>query len=284
MAQNARLMSLALTIVAWSRYSASQMASKKKFYAVVVGREPGIYDNWPRAKAQVDGFPGARYKGFADQAEARAWLAAGGGQSSAARNGNRKAATAAGSATRRPGRPAEPLPLPDGVVTIYTDGGAQGNPGPGGYGVVQLYNGQRRELSGGFRLTTNNRMELMACIVALSELEQRDRPIRLYSDSSYVVNGIIKGWARGWRRRGWRKSDGQPALNPDLWERLLDLAEELPVEFHWVRGHAGNPLNERCDQLAVASARREDLPVDTAYEQHQSNCPAAPHLAAIRSA
>ncbi|MDZ7641916.1 MAG: ribonuclease HI [Desulfurivibrio sp.] len=151
-------------------------------------------------------------------------------------------------------------------MLIYTDGGALGNPGPGGYGVVQLYNGQQRELAGGFRLTTNNRMELLACIVALRELEVRQRPVRLYSDSSYVVNGITKGWARNWRRSNWRKSDGKPALNPDLWGELLALVEGLPVTFYWVRGHAGNPLNERCDELVRSQSRRADLPADEVYE------------------
>lgn len=238
-----------------------EMTTKKKFYAVAAGRVPGIYDNWPQARAQVDGFAGARYKGFADREEARAWLAEPG-----AGVARRPAKAAAGG--REPlCPPLEPAPAPAGVVTIYTDGGALGNPGPGGYGVVQLFNGQCRELAGGFRLTTNNRMELMACIVALSELEHRDRPVWLYSDSSYVVNGISKGWARGWRRRGWVKADRQPALNPDLWGRLLDLVDELTVNFHWVRGHAGNPLNERCDQLAVAMARQSGLPADIEYEK-----------------
>jgi ribonuclease HI len=240
------------------------VAVKKNFYAVAVGRVPGVYSSWPEAKAQVDGFPGARYKGFGGQEEARAWLSGAGGKAA-------PAITAA--ATRRLGPKKQappPVPVsPDGVVTIYTDGGAAGNPGPGGYGVVQLYNGRRKELAGGFRLTTNNRMELMACIVALRELEYRDRPVRLYSDSSYVVNGITKSWAKGWRRRGWIKADGKPALNADLWEQLLVLVEELAVEFHWVRGHSGNPLNERCDELAVAMARRPDLPVDVKYESLQ---------------
>ena len=245
------------------------MSSKKKVYAVAVGHVPGLYYTWPQARAQVYGFSGARYKGFAEEEEARAWLAgAGGGNSGAvSRAAGPKNKTAAGK--RSPaGRVGAGLPpADDGVVTIYTDGGALGNPGPGGYGVVQVYNGRSRELTGGDRLTTNNRMELMACIVALSDLEQRDRPIRLFSDSSYVVNGITKGWARGWRRRGWLKADRRPALNPDLWERLLDLVAGLTVDFNWVRGHAGNPLNERCDQLAVAAARRPDLPADTEYEK-----------------
>jgi ribonuclease HI len=109
-------------------------------------------------------------------------------------------------------------------------------------------------------------MELMGCIVALQKLEQRDKPITLYSDSSYVVNGIVKGWAKNWRKNGWIKSDKKPAVNQDLWEKLLELVEPLAITFKWVKGHAGNPLNERCDELAVASARRSGLPEDVGYK------------------
>ncbi len=106
----------------------------------------------------------------------------------------------------------------------------------------------------------------MGAIVALRELEVRDKQVTLYSDSSYVVNGINKGWAKKWRRNGWIKSDRKPAVNQDLWSELLELAEGLNIQFKWVKGHAGNPLNERCDQLAVAAARKSDLPVDYGYE------------------
>lgn len=232
----------------------------KKFYAVAVGRVPGIYGDWPTAQTQVSGFPGARFKGFASRREAEDWLAA--------------PATVPVRGTRQRANPQQQEGgLPDdgdanasaGRIIIYTDGGAIGNPGPGGYGVVVLEDGRRRELSGGFRLTTNNRMELTACLAALESLAAPAWPVALYSDSSYVVNGISKGWAASWRRRGWRKADGQPALNPDLWQRLLKLSEELEVTFIWVRGHAGNPLNERCDQLAVAAARQPGLPPDPGY-------------------
>ena len=108
-------------------------------------------------------------------------------------------------------------------------------------------------------------MELTACIKAIEALSQTDRPVALFSDSSYVVNGISKGWAGGWRKRGWKKSDGKPAVNPDLWERLLDLTADLNISFHWVKGHAGHPLNERCDELAVQSARGKNLVEDTGY-------------------
>ena len=126
-------------------------------------------------------------------------------------------------------------------------------------------NGDARELSGGFRKTTNNRMELLACIVGL---EQFNTPsaVALYSDSRYVVDGITKGWAKKWQRNGWRKSNGEPALNIDLWERLLSLCDRHDVRFIWVKGHAGNAGNERCDQLATQAAAQSTLPADTGYE------------------
>jgi ribonuclease HI len=151
-------------------------------------------------------------------------------------------------------------------VTIYTDGGALGNPGPGGYGVVMLYNQHRKELSGGYRLTTNNRMELMAAISALEKLKS-PCDVVLYTDSRYVADSINLGWAKRWRANGWRKNKTEKALNPDLWERLLDLLEQHRVRVVWVKGHAGNPENERCDQLSVAAARQPDLPADEVYER-----------------
>ena len=224
---------------------------KKKFYGVAKGRIPGIYDNWPEAKSQIDGFNGAVYKGFFTLSEAQDWIK------------NPVYRRAAGKKTMS-GAPPDTTPQ-DGRITLYTDGGSINNPGPGGYGVVQLYGDSRKELTGGFRLTTNNRMELTACIVALQALERRDVPVVLYSDSSYVVNGINKGWAKNWKKNGWIKSDKKPAINPDLWEKLLDLISGLDITFVWVKGHAGNPLNERCDELAVASARKKGLPVDEGY-------------------
>nr|WP_240192049.1 ribonuclease HI [Desulforhopalus vacuolatus] len=151
---------------------------------------------------------------------------------------------------------------------IYTDGGSINNPGPGGYGTVIEMDGDRRELSGGFRLTTNNRMEMTAALVALEAVAECGRPVCLHSDSRYLVNGITRGWAKGWRKRGWKKSDGEPALNADLWARLLVLVEGMEVQFYWVKGHAGNPLNERCDQLAVAAARGNPQAVDAEYEKN----------------
>ncbi len=150
-------------------------------------------------------------------------------------------------------------------VIIYTDGACTGNPGPGGYGVVLIYGEHRRELSRGYRRTTNNRMELMGPIKGLAALNQSCR-VTLYSDSQYVVEGIEKGWAKRWRGNGWMRNKRGQAVNPDLWGRLLDLCETHEVEFRWVRGHAGDVENERCDQLAVQAAHGKDLPVDKGYE------------------
>lgn len=149
-------------------------------------------------------------------------------------------------------------------VVIYTDGACTGNPGPGGYGVVLQYGGHRRELSGGFRRTTNNRMELTAAIKALEALKEPCR-VSLFSDSEYVVNGIMKGWARGWRDKGWRRS-GKTVPNRDLWGRLLELCDYHEVQVQWVEGHAGHAENERCDELAVSAAAGANLPVDPGYE------------------
>lgn len=150
-------------------------------------------------------------------------------------------------------------------VTIYSDGACVGNPGPGGYGVVLIYGGHRRELSGGYRRTTNNRMELMGPIKGLEALNQRCR-VTLHSDSQYVVEGIEKGWAKRWRDNGWMRNKREQAISPDLWGRLLDLCEKHEVHFRWVRGHAGNTENERCDQLAVQAAHQENLMIDQGYE------------------
>ncbi len=136
-------------------------------------------------------------------------------------------------------------------VEIYSDGACSGNPGPGGWGAILRCDGREKELSGGEPYTTNNRMELTGVIEALSALKFPCE-VKLTTDSKYVVDGIEKGWAQGWKKRGWKKSDGKPALNPDLWEKLLELLAVHDVEFCWIKGHAGHPENERCDRLAVA--------------------------------
>ena len=135
-------------------------------------------------------------------------------------------------------------------LDIYTDGACSGNPGPGGYGAILVYKGIEKIISGGEAHTTNNRMELTAVIKALEALREPCE-ITVTTDSKYVCDGITKGWAKSWRKNGWRKGDGKPALNPELWERLLDLLDGHKVKFVWVKGHAGHPYNERCDRLAA---------------------------------
>ncbi|MBW1637317.1 MAG: ribonuclease HI [Deltaproteobacteria bacterium] len=227
--------------------------AKKKFYAVAVGRECGIFTDWPSAEKQVKGFGAAKYKSFPSMTDAENWL----------KNPvfKRKASPLGKKNYYQPPGGDKPFD-----IVIYTDGSSLNNPGPGGYGAVIIESGRKKELSGGFRLTTNNRMEMMAAIVALRNLTTETKPVLLYSDSRYLVNGITKGWAKKWRSQGWKKSDGKDALNIDLWQELLDLTGDLDVEFRWVKGHAGNPMNERCDRLAVGAARQKRLPVDTGYE------------------
>ena len=140
-------------------------------------------------------------------------------------------------------------------IEIYTDGACSGNPGPGGWGAVLRYNGREKEISGGEAQTTNNRMELTAVIAALECLKE-PCTVELYSDSKYVIDALSKGWAMSWRKKGWIKSDKKPALNVDLWERLLKLTEAHEMRYHWVKGHADNEYNNRCDALAVAEREK----------------------------
>ena len=149
-------------------------------------------------------------------------------------------------------------------VTIYTDGGCSGNPGPGGYGAVLLYGSNRKEISEGFKLTTNNRMEMLACIKAL-EILKYPCEVTLFSDSKYVINGIVKGWAKNWEANNWKRNKNEMAKNPDLWSRLLRLCESHNVTFIWVKGHAGNKENERCDLLTNIIRVSENLQIDTGY-------------------
>jgi ribonuclease HI len=151
------------------------------------------------------------------------------------------------------------------TVEIYTDGGCESNPGPGGYGVVLLHPKKRAQASGGFRLTTNNRMEIYAAIRGLEMLTKPCKVV-LYSDSQYVVETMTKGWATRWKSNEWWLNNKERAKNADLWERLLALCEAHQVEFRWVKGHAGNVENEACDRLAVAALRQPNLPPDTGYE------------------
>ncbi len=141
------------------------------------------------------------------------------------------------------------------LVQLYTDGACSGNPGPGGWGVILKYKGIEKELSGGEALTTNNRMELLAVISGLEALKEPCR-VELYSDSKYIIDAIQQRWVYKWAANNWMRNKKEPALNPDLWQRLLELLRRHDVQLHWVKGHAGHPENERCDALAVAAAAR----------------------------
>jgi ribonuclease HI len=152
-------------------------------------------------------------------------------------------------------------------IIIYTDGACSGNPGQGGYAAALIYGEQRKEMSGGFRRTTNNRMEIMAAIVGLESLKQ-PCAVKLYTDSKYLVDSITLGWAKRWKAKNWKTEKGT-RLNADLWARLLEVCARHEVKFHWVRGHADNADNARCDALAVQAARCKDLPVDSGYEAAQ---------------
>lgn len=147
-------------------------------------------------------------------------------------------------------------------ISIYTDGAARGNPGPGGYGVIMLAGPHRKELAAGFRYTTNNRMELLSVIVALEQLKSPGQTVTVYSDSKYVVDAIEKKWIAGWQRKNWKE-----VKNPDLWQRLIQVMSQHKVRFTWVKGHAENVENNRCDQLAVKASYGPDFYVDSYYEQ-----------------
>lgn len=224
--------------------------SNFKYYAVRKGRQPGIYRTWDECSAQVNGYAGAVYKGFKSLEEAQTFLNRG--------------------APEKIGPPSPPQAVEHRAqVVVYTDGAALGNPGSGGYGIVMLNAHHRKEFKGGFRLTTNNRMEMTAAIVALRMLTTRVS-VTLYTDSRYLVNSMTKGWVESWRKRGWKKWDKTDAANSDLWEELLGECDKHQVTFEWVRGHHGNIENERCDELSKEMAMNDDLPPDTGYESRLS--------------
>jgi len=243
--------------------------AKNKYYAVRSGREPGIYLTWDECKAQVDGYPKAEYKSFSALRDAEVYL----GYIKTNEPSNSNPEPPGAQKTKRKTKPekitppaTEMLETNDGLkhVVLYTDGACIGNPGPGGYGVVLLHGDHRKELSRGFRLTTNNRMEILACIVGLQALKEPSA-VTLYSDSQYVINSMTKGWARRWKKNHWKRDD-QDVPNADLWEKMLDLCDKHQVRFNWVRGHAGNKENERCDQLAREAALGFEMAIDTVYE------------------
>jgi ribonuclease HI len=223
------------------------MGGGKKYYAVIRGHRPGIYNKWHGpggSEEQVRGFKNALYRGFGSLEDAEKWFI----------NEQQPADEEVKDDVK---------PNPQRIA-IYTDGGCKNNPGPGGYGAVIIEGNKRTEISQGYRLTTNNRMELLACITALKSLKGCGEVI-LHSDSQYVVNGITKGWAKKWRSNGWMRTNTEVAENADLWAELLAQCANRNVSFVWVRGHAGNIENERCDSLATQAAQKSDLVEDLGY-------------------
>ena len=253
--------------------------AKKEFYAVVRGINPGIYTSWfgeGGAECQVKGFSNPLFQGFKTLNEAEEWYTANKDSSSApsknkgAKRFKTKAVTPDNSELQtvrsvNGDHRTESLSKVPRIV-IYTDGGCSCNPGPGGYGIVCIEGNIKKEYSGGFRKTTNNRMELMACLVALKALRSR-QTATIYSDSKYVVEGINKGWAEKWKANDWMRTKQEKAENVDLWSELLKLCDKHTVVFKWVKGHAGNPENERCDKLALRAMSKQGLPPDKNYEQ-----------------
>lgn len=147
------------------------------------------------------------------------------------------------------------------MIRIYTDGSSRGNPGPGGYGIVMMAGNHRKEMSRGFRMTTNNRMELMAVIEALKSLKRHDLPVDVFTDSKYVCDAIEKGWVFNWQKKGFKDKK-----NPDLWREFLRIHNNYKLRLHWVKGHNGHPENERCDFLATEAAQGKNLEIDEGYE------------------
>ena len=238
-------------------------ANTKKIYAVFQGHHPGLYESWDEAAKEVNGFKGAVYKSFTTHDEAILWL-------------RECVLGATGSVSERLIELIKSKPLPhsntqptnfggnSNKIIIHTDGGASPNPGIGAYGVVLQKGRLRKELSAAYQLTTNNRMEKMGVIVALQSLTEPSE-VELHSDSKYIVDSITKGWVYGWIKRGWKKSDGQRPENIDLWQQLLEALERHKVDFRWVKGHAGNAENERCDVLVTEARQSKHLLLDPGY-------------------
>ncbi|MEZ4711241.1 MAG: ribonuclease HI [Caldilineaceae bacterium] len=253
---------------------------KKEYYVVVKGRNTGFYSNWvgmDEAYEQVNGFPGAIYKGFYTRDEAISWLA-GFSIETLIELAPNLVEYVDNNVTPQPTIPAlfdspdtGKTPLANGAkqsdqsesrkeVILFTDGACEPNPGQGGYGVVLIYGKHRRELMGGYRLTTNNRMELLASIQGLEALKEPCK-VKLYSDSQYLVNAINLEWVNRWKSKNWQK-----VKNADLWKKLLEQCEKHQVKFAWIKGHAGNINNERCDLLATRASKSKNLMIDVVYE------------------
>ncbi len=240
---------------------------KKQFYVVVKGRNPGLFTKWfgaGEAAEQIQGYPEAVYKGFFTRDEAIKWLRS---FSSDALTPNLQALLNETEGSVAQSDPIEEL-VKTGKIVIYTDGSAMNNPGPGGYGVVLKFNQHRKELSGGFRQTTNNRMEVYACIAGLRSLKQPSDVV-IISDSKYVVESMNQGWAKRWQANGWQRNGKEKAENADLWAELLQLSDQHKVEFRWIKGHNSTKENERCDRLALAAAQGAGLPADEGFEEKE---------------
>lgn len=243
--------------------------SKKQLYLVIHGRRPGIYTQWfgpGQAAEQVEGFPEAIYKGFYTREEALNWLREFPLETLLKLAPGLVEYLQAESVDSPTLAQTIASHLDAGKVVIFTDGSAHSQTGAGGYGVVLKYKDSRKELSGGFRKTTNNRMEILACIVGLQALKKKSHVV-IFSDSQYVVNSLVKGWAQKWRSQSWMRTKKEPAENADLWAQLLELCEHHTVEFEWVKAHNSTRENERCDQLAYAASQKRNLPPDPGYEK-----------------
>ena len=237
---------------------------KKKYYAVVKGRVPGIYRTWfgeGGAAEQVQGLDGARYRGFYTEEEMVQWLQ-GLPQGMLQREAPALGQLAAEYEGEQNSQDAEvQSELEAGRVVVFTDGAANTNTRRGGYGAVIRRGNKREELSGGFCGTTNNRMELTAVIKALESLK-RKAAVVVFSDSKYVVRAMEEGWLDNWHANGWKRDKNQKLMNADLWQQLYALNKKHDVQYRWVRGHSGTRENERCDRLAVAAGQGRNLPMD----------------------
>lgn len=242
------------------------MKGEKNYYVVLRGIQPGVYTSWAGengAEKQVKGYPGAQYKGFHNQAEAARWLR---GLNLAREELPRQAAQllAANTADTE----VEALiqsAHEQGKVVLFSDGACIRNPGPGGYGAVLRFRNRRKEISGGYRRTTNNRMEIIACINGLKQLKHPSQVV-VFSDSRYLVEAMNGGKALNWQAARWRRGGNQKVENADLWEELLSLCAVHQVEFFWLKGHAEYRENMRCDELATRAAQKAATNVDAGFE------------------
>ena len=218
--------------------------AKQKFYVVWEGVTPGVYTSWTDCQLQIKGYEGAKYKSFDTREEAERALATS-PYAYIGKNAKKKSEKVS----------SETLPACVIDNSLAVDAACSGNPGPGGWGAILEWNGVEKEISGGEASTTNNRMEITAVLRALALLKE-PCVVELYSDSKYVIDALEKGWVYGWKKRGWVKSDKKPALNADLWGQMLAQVARHDVRYHWVKGHASNEKNNRCDELAVMESRK----------------------------